>query len=59
VECRNLAELHALLCQRHQIELPRVLGAATLLVEGSQLHDKSAPLRDGATVEVLPPFAGG
>jgi molybdopterin converting factor small subunit len=33
--------------------------AASFLVNGRTWHDRKAPLPDGATVDVLPPFAGG
>ena len=39
--------------------LASVLGAASYLVDGLACHDRSAPLPEGATVDVLPPFAGG
>ncbi|WP_117213976.1 MoaD/ThiS family protein [Allorhizocola rhizosphaerae] len=39
--------------------LQRVLLSASFLVDGLAWHDRSAPLPAGATVDVLPPFAGG
>ena len=41
--------------------LARVLGAASLLVDGTAVHrdDRERPLPAGAVVDVLPPFAGG
>ncbi|MCW2602703.1 MAG: thiamine S protein [Pseudonocardiales bacterium] len=39
-------------------ELSAVMGAASLLVNGAQ-YDPDAALPEGATVDVLPPFAGG
>jgi molybdopterin converting factor small subunit len=39
--------------------LARVLLSATFLVDGLAWHDRRAPLPSGATVDVLPPFAGG
>jgi molybdopterin converting factor small subunit len=39
--------------------LQRVLLSASFLVNGLAWHDRSAPLPAGATVDVLPPFAGG
>lgn len=44
--------------EAHGPGLARVLTVATFLVDGTRT-DRSAPLVDGATVEVLPPFAGG
>lgn len=42
----------------HGPELGRVLSVASFLVDGVRT-DRSARLADGATVEILPPFAGG
>jgi molybdopterin synthase sulfur carrier subunit len=39
--------------------LAKVLGAASFLVDGLTCHDRYTPLPAGATVDVLPPFAGG
>ena len=39
--------------------LARVLAACSYLVDGLAARDHDAPLHDGATVDVLPPFAGG
>ncbi len=39
--------------------LAAVLGAASFLVDGLAWHDREAALPPGATVDVLPPFAGG
>jgi sulfur-carrier protein len=36
-----------------------VLTACSFLVDGLTAHDRTTPLPDGATVDVLPPFAGG
>jgi molybdopterin converting factor small subunit len=36
-----------------------VLKAAAFLVDGLSCHDRQSQLPDGATVDVLPPFAGG
>ncbi|HEV2777836.1 MAG TPA: MoaD/ThiS family protein [Actinophytocola sp.] len=48
-----------LLSTRHGARLARVLTAASFLVDGIAVRDKSAPLRDGVELDVLPPFAGG
>ncbi|MFI0900850.1 MoaD/ThiS family protein [Streptomyces sp. NPDC020983] len=50
--------------QRHagQPDFARVLRRCSFLVDGSPVGTRDhadVPLRDGATVEVLPPFAGG
>lgn len=39
--------------------LARILGVATFLVDGEPTHDRATPVAPGATVDVLPPFAGG
>ena len=40
-------------------ELTRVIAASSVLVDGVQDRDRSHPVRDGLTIDVLPPFAGG
>ncbi|MFX4273790.1 MoaD/ThiS family protein [Propionibacteriaceae bacterium Y1685] len=42
-------------------ELERVLGASSFLVDGTARRraDLARPVADQATLEVLPPFAGG
>ncbi|HET6530845.1 MAG TPA: MoaD/ThiS family protein [Actinoplanes sp.] len=52
-------ELVELLAERHGERLSVVLKAATYLVDGLTCHDRRAALPAGATVDVLPPFAGG
>lgn len=39
--------------------LDRLLPVCSFLVDGMSGADTSAPLRDDAVVDVLPPFAGG
>jgi molybdopterin converting factor small subunit len=56
---RSLAEVTGDLATRHGTGLARVLAAASFLVDGLACHDPSAVLPAGATVDVLPPFAGG
>ncbi len=55
----TLAELAATLASRHGERLGTVLGAAAFLVDGQAWHDRHTPLPAGATIDVLPPFAGG
>jgi molybdopterin converting factor small subunit len=43
----------------HPETLPRVLDAASFLLDGVAVRDTSRMLTDGAEVDVLPPFAGG
>lgn len=46
------------LAGRHGARLARVLAASSFLLDGTA-GDLARPLRDGALVDVLPPFAGG
>ena len=55
-EISTLADLRAALQSRP--ELAAVGGVASFLVDGARSSD-AAPLRDGAEIDVLPPFAGG
>jgi len=58
-EAHDLVELTQVLADRHGERLALVLKAASFLVDGLTCHDRSAPLPANATVDVLPPFAGG
>jgi sulfur-carrier protein len=61
-EGAEAATLNALLdhlAAEHQGRLNGVLPACSFLVDGIAWHDPEAPLPPGATVDVLPPFAGG
>jgi molybdopterin converting factor small subunit len=42
-----------------EAQLVRILGVASFLVDGTVCRRPDAPLPDGSTVDVLPPFAGG
>jgi sulfur-carrier protein len=55
----TLAALVASLSAVRGDRLATVLGAASFLVDGLAWHDRETPLPAGATVDVLPPFAGG
>lgn len=55
----TLAGLVTTLSAGHGQRLAQVLAAASFLVDGLAWHDREAPLPSGATVDVLPPFAGG
>jgi molybdopterin converting factor small subunit len=57
-EAGSMAELVARLGARGE-RLARVLAACSFLVDGVAARDLDAPLPDRATVDVLPPFAGG
>jgi molybdopterin converting factor small subunit len=58
-ESRTLADLVARLSADHGEGLARVLRVASFLVDGVVWRDRDAALPTGATVDVLPPFAGG
>lgn len=59
VDAGTVGELLAALGDR--ADLARVLAAASLLVDGQAVRreDTAHTLASGATVDVLPPFAGG
>jgi sulfur-carrier protein len=59
VAAADVAELKAVLGQRHGPVLDKVLSASTLLIDGLAAKDPATVLPAGVTVEVLPPFAGG
>lgn len=51
--------LRAALTERHGAGLGGVLPRCALLVAGARATSDDAPVPDGVTVDVLPPFAGG
>ncbi len=55
----SLAELAQILTDRHGERLGVVLKVASFLVDGLTCHDREAALPAGATIDILPPFAGG
>jgi molybdopterin synthase sulfur carrier subunit len=55
----SLDDLVVTLAERHGERLAMVLKAASFLVDGLACHDRQAALPADATVDVLPPFAGG
>jgi molybdopterin converting factor small subunit len=55
----TLNELAQVLTDRHGERLGVVLKAVSFLVDGLACHDREAPLPADATVDILPPFAGG
>jgi molybdopterin converting factor small subunit len=59
VDATSVDDLVAVLTERHGERLAVVLKAAGFLVDGLACHDRQAALPAGATVDVLPPFAGG
>ncbi|MGI8529871.1 MAG: MoaD/ThiS family protein [Geodermatophilaceae bacterium] len=52
-------ELLSRLAEAHGGALSRVLAASSFLVDGVSVREPAYRLSDGATVDVLPPFAGG
>jgi molybdopterin synthase sulfur carrier subunit len=59
IAAASLDELTHVLTERHGERLAVVLKAASFLIDGLSCHDRRAPLPAAATVDVLPPFAGG
>jgi molybdopterin converting factor small subunit len=59
VDASSMDELIQALADLHGERLAVVLKAASFLVDGLRCHDRQAPLPTTATVDVLPPFAGG
>jgi molybdopterin synthase sulfur carrier subunit len=59
VPASTVNELVQNLADRHGERLGVVLKAASFLVDGLTCHDREAILPATATVDVLPPFAGG
>lgn len=55
----SVADVVAELCRAHPEGLPRVLEAASFLLNGVAVRDMTRVLTDGAELDVLPPFAGG
>jgi molybdopterin converting factor small subunit len=55
----DLDRLVETLVERRGEGLAAVLKVASFLVDGLNWHDRRAVLPAGATVDVLPPFAGG
>ena len=53
----TVGELRTLLVDRYGSAMARVLANGSFLVDGVVQRDGAAPL--GASVDVLPPFAGG
>ncbi|MGC5053852.1 MoaD/ThiS family protein [Micromonospora sp. DT48] len=56
---RSLDEVVAELAERHGERLVSVLAVSSFLIDGVTCHDRRKPLPAGATIDVLPPFAGG
>lgn len=59
LDAATVASVLALAVSDGRGELGRVIERSSLLLDGVVVHDRSAALTDGQTLEVLPPFAGG
>lgn len=59
LDAASVGELIAAATAAHGPRLEAVIRQCSLLVAGVYVRDHEAPLADGATVDVLPPFAGG
>ena len=55
----TLDDVLAAIRDRHGDGLGRVLPRCSYLLDEVAVRDRTGPLSDGATVDVLPPFAGG
>jgi molybdopterin synthase sulfur carrier subunit len=55
----TISDVIATLSTRHGATLERVLTAASFLVDGVAVRDKSSLVTDSVQLDVLPPFAGG
>ncbi len=56
---QTLGALLAGLRDAHGAEFAEVLGRCSVLVDGVASTEAATPVAAGATVDVLPPFAGG
>jgi molybdopterin synthase sulfur carrier subunit len=59
IEATTVAATLTLAVSGDRGELARVIERSSLLLDGVVVHDQTATLADGQTLEVLPPFAGG
>ncbi|MBO1030458.1 MoaD/ThiS family protein [Tessaracoccus sp. SD287] len=55
----TLAEVLAVMTERHGERLAEVVGRCSLLLDGAKVSDPATVLTAGAKLDVLPPFAGG
>ncbi len=58
-QARTLGALLDVLRDAHGAEFAQILGRCSVLVDGVASTDPATPVAEGATVDVLPPFAGG
>ncbi len=55
----TVADALRAVCDAHGAALGRVLDRCSYLLDEVAVHGTSQPLANGATLDVLPPFAGG
>lgn len=55
----TVAEVLEAVADRHGEALRKVLAACSFLLDSVAVRDRATPLRSGAELDVLPPFAGG
>ncbi len=58
-EGATVADALDAIAARHGEKLSRVLAACSFLLDSIAVRDHATPLRPGAELDVLPPFAGG
>lgn len=58
-EGATVADAGRMLRELHPEKLPRILDAASFLLNEVAVRDQTRALSDGAQLDVLPPFAGG
>lgn len=59
VDAATLGDLLEAIQEGRSEHFAAVLGRCALLVDGARVDDPAAPVGPNATVDVLPPFAGG
>ncbi|HVH21974.1 MAG TPA: MoaD/ThiS family protein [Pseudonocardia sp.] len=57
--CGTVADVLTAARTRHGAELARVLERCSFLLDEVAVRDRSIPLPNHTTLDVLPPFAGG
>jgi molybdopterin synthase sulfur carrier subunit len=55
----TVADALEAIASRHGSALRKVLAACSFLLDSVAVRDRATPLRPGAELDVLPPFAGG
>ncbi len=55
----TVADALETIASRHGDALRKVLAACSFLLDSVAVRDRTTPLRPGAELDVLPPFAGG